>query len=386
MTDARVLPDGREKRHASWLELFYDLLFVALFAQLAHGLVADPGLGTTFKVLGFFAPAWWAWVSYTVSSNLFGESGPGHRVLVLLNMGCLLLMTAGVASGLDGDVALYANGFAASRVVMLVLVAAWQLAHPDDRPPSASYICYSVSAVLWAVSIPLGTPGAYGLWAVSIGVELVIRIREQIGVQPSVGAVRFDIELLVERFGLLVIVALGEGVVQIAAAMAQIEPSSKVVMTGLAGFGILASLWSSYFDFASANMTVAFEDARVDPDPRHRAFALVRDVFVFGHFALVGAVLAASAGLGAIVGAAVTDTDFTGDLRLLCDALVVYVLVGAAISIRVTGEATRMIAGTLPCLAALAVVAAFADHFSPAVSLATVLAIMIAGRLGPDRP
>jgi low temperature requirement A protein (LtrA) len=106
------LLEGRRgvERHASWLELFFDLLFVALFSQLAHELVQDLRPAIVLGALGLFAPAWWAWVSYTVSTNLFGETGPGHRVLILGMMACLLVMIAGVSDAFTGDPVLYASG------------------------------------------------------------------------------------------------------------------------------------------------------------------------------------------------------------------------------------------------------------------------------------
>ena len=255
---------GRVTRHASWLELFYDLLFVALFSLLAHGLVADPGVGTTLRVLGLFAPAWWVWVSYTVSSNLYGEWGREHRLGTLGTMACLLPMTAGVAAALDGSPALYAGGFAASRLVLLGLVVVWQLRRPGEPPPRSSYVCYSVSAALWLASIPVGPPLGYGLWAVSLAVELAVRLREQVVAQRRHVAIPFDVELLAERFGLLVIVGLGEGVVQIAGALSHRHVSAGPVTAGIAGFVILATLWWGYFAFADGPGVGGYERGLVD--------------------------------------------------------------------------------------------------------------------------
>jgi low temperature requirement protein LtrA len=70
-------------------------------------------------VLGLFVPAWWVWVSYTVSGNLHGEWGVEHRLLTLATMACLVPMAAGVGPALDGTPGLYAAGFAASRLVLL---------------------------------------------------------------------------------------------------------------------------------------------------------------------------------------------------------------------------------------------------------------------------
>lgn len=371
----------RETRHASWLELFYDLLFVALFVQLAHGLLHDTSVGTTLKVLGLFAPAWWAWVSNTVSSNVFGEEGPAHRLMLLVTMACLLLMIGGVPDALDGDPGLYAAGYAAGRLVLLALVAAWHIAQPGAPRPTISYVLYSASALLWAVSIPLGAPGAYWLWAVSVGGELVVRVWERTRDQ-SQGTAVFDLDLLVERFGLLVIVALGEGVVQIASAVADAggDRDTTVVATGVAAFAVLAALWWTYFDFARD------EAAALERDPSH-AVAVTRDVFVFGHFVLVGAVLAASAGLGAIIDAAASGESASTSVGLLCDALVVYTLASAFIAWRLGGGPLRdLVVAALPTLGVLGVLAFVGDEVTPPVMLAAIVAAIAAGQLGRRRP
>lgn len=365
------------KRHASWLELFYDLLFVALFVQLAHGLVDEPSVATMLKVLGLFAPAWWAWVSSTVSSNVFGEEGPAHRLMVLATMACLLVMIGGVPDALDGDPGLYAAGFAASRLTLLALAAAWHVGRPDAGAPTVSYVTYSLSALLWVASIPLGTPGAYVLWALSIGGELVVRVWERARAEEE-GDAGIDVDLLVERFGLLVIVALGEGVVQIASAAADAEATTTVVVTGVAGFAILASLWWTYFDFASDEVR-ALEEA---PD---RRVGLARDVFVFGHFFLVGGVLAASAGLGEIVSAAAADsTDL--DLGLLCDALAVYTAASVVIAVRMGAAPRPLLLSAVPVVVVLAALALLGDDLTPPLALAAVFVTLAAGHLGRRRP
>jgi len=65
-----------EERHASWLELFFDLLFVAIVAQLAHGLVGHATGLRVLQVGGLFFAAWWVWVSFTYFSDVLEEEGP----------------------------------------------------------------------------------------------------------------------------------------------------------------------------------------------------------------------------------------------------------------------------------------------------------------------
>jgi low temperature requirement protein LtrA len=371
MTVPRARTGRAAPRHASWLELFYDLLFVALFAQLADGLVEDLRPAVALGAIGLFAPAWWAWVSYTVSTNLFGEAGPVDRLILLVNMASLLVMTAGVESAFDGDPSLYAGGFAASRLVLVLLVAIWQLRNPAARAPVGSYFCYSTSVLLWGISIPLGPPAAYFLWALSIAIELAVRLREQTGARRA-AMPALDVALLVERFGLLVIVALGEGVVQVATAMADAHGSSRAVITGVAAFVVLAALWWGYFDFASNTITPRF---REQP---HHTIGFARDVFVLGHLVLVGAIVTLSAGLGVIVSASATDEAYRSALNLTCDGLALYLVTTTLMSMRLGMRFSASMFILLPPLAVVGIAVAIGDRATPAVPV-FVLGAALAG-------
>jgi low temperature requirement protein LtrA len=360
-----------EPRHASWLELFYDLLFVALFAQLAHGLNDDLRLTVALGAVGLFAPAWWAWVSYTVSTNLFGETEPAHRLLVVVNMVGLLLMTAGVPSAFAGDPVLYATGFALSRLVLLALVGLWHLQHRDAPAPLGSYLCYSASVLLWGISIPIGPPFAYVLWTVSLVVEIAVRLREQSAPHRD-GMPSLDVALLVERFGLLVIIALGEGVVQVASAMADAQESTTAVTTGIAAFAVVAALWWYYFDLASSTISAGFRAGR------NESVAITRDVFVLGHYFLVGAIVTLSAGLGSIVTAAAHDASFDGALLLVGDSLVVFLAGCTAISVRVHRGLVRSVRDVLPAVPLIAAALIVGDNARASVVLGAV-AIGLAG-------
>ena len=62
----RTLEDAGDERHATWLELFFDLVFVVAIAQLADGLAEDPSLRGFLIFAGLFVAVWWAWVGLHV--------------------------------------------------------------------------------------------------------------------------------------------------------------------------------------------------------------------------------------------------------------------------------------------------------------------------------
>jgi low temperature requirement protein LtrA len=306
-------------RHASWLELFYDLLFVAVVAQLAHGFLTDAG---PLTVVGLFVPAWWVWVSFTVFSNVSGSDRPSHRLAVLANMACLLVMAAGVGQALHGHPALFAAGYAASR---LVRVATWALAlrASGERPSVWAYAPQLLSAALWAASIPLPVPWCYLLWTVA----LVLEILPGLAIVGPRTNVRLDATHLVERFGLFAIIALGEGIAQIVVAMAGDTISGLVIADGVAAFALLAVMWWLYFDFGSAAAEMSL---KASPD---RAYLVGIWGFVVGHFLVVAGIMAIAAGLGQVVAADHSGASHLLGVRLVCAGLAAYLTNNAVLAL-----------------------------------------------------
>ena len=66
--------DEQGKR-VSWVELYFDLVFVLAVAQLAHLILAEPAMRSVWIALGLFFTLWWTWVGFAVLYNRLGASG-----------------------------------------------------------------------------------------------------------------------------------------------------------------------------------------------------------------------------------------------------------------------------------------------------------------------
>ena len=76
--------DGEaEGKRVSWVELYFDLIFVFAVGQAAHVIVVDPdwsGIGTA---LGLFVTLWWSWIGFVVLYNRHGEDRASRRLFLL---------------------------------------------------------------------------------------------------------------------------------------------------------------------------------------------------------------------------------------------------------------------------------------------------------------
>ncbi|MET9640921.1 low temperature requirement protein A [Streptomyces virginiae] len=324
---AQTVRQPHADRHAGWLELFFDLVFVAFAAQLSHSLHGDPGPRDFAVFLALYFPPWWMWINLTVSANLFEDDSPRRRLLMLSAMFCLAAMAAAVpeADGDAGRAAVYALGYAGTRLVLLGL---WW---PATRLPAALRVprwrplsyCL-VSALLWAASAAVSLPWRYAVWAVLLTAEMVLLLTARgRGVTG-----RLHTGHLVERVGLFVIIVLGESVIALVTSTDHAWTAQAGAVATL-GFVLLAVLWWSYFDFGSTSAELMLGSAEGS-----RAYLLARDVSGFLHFFVTAAVISMAAGLATAVEEAGHAHLPRGAVWALAGGLALYHLAHAGIAVR----------------------------------------------------
>ena len=67
-------------RKVSWRELFFDLVFVVIIAELSHKLASDVSLAGAGKYILLFLPAWWVWIGQTYYTERFETEGIENRL------------------------------------------------------------------------------------------------------------------------------------------------------------------------------------------------------------------------------------------------------------------------------------------------------------------
>jgi low temperature requirement protein LtrA len=240
----RTLEDQGE-RHATWLELFFDLVFVISIAEVVHTLEDYRSLGDVLGTAGLFVAVWWAWVGYTVYADRFDTDDLLHRVLVLAGMLAVIAMALSVHDALHGGSARFALTFVAVRGIVLLLNARARRHAAAARPLLNLYLAaFSIGASLWLVSVFVPEPARYLLWAVALTIELSAPWvgRHQIARAP------IHASHLVERFGLFTLIVLGESVISVAQGAAGAEWTAATLAAAVGGFLAVACLWWLYFD------------------------------------------------------------------------------------------------------------------------------------------
>lgn len=96
MPRLRVESDSERERHANWLELFFDLVFVVAITELSHTLEAHLTLTGLWQFVLLFIPCWWAWTLVTFYIDRFDADDVKHRLLILAAMLSILFLATNV--------------------------------------------------------------------------------------------------------------------------------------------------------------------------------------------------------------------------------------------------------------------------------------------------
>ena len=285
-------PGAHSGRRAHWLELFFDLVMVAYISQIAHTLHGDPSWVDAGVFFAFLAAAWWAWVNATVTMNLFGvRIAPSIWMTVTVAMVALGVMAAAVPDALGDRAAAFALGNAAIRVVWAV---PWFMKGRVSGTPWWRPVLYSVvPASLWVVSIAFAPPWQWVLWAIAVAIEIVLL--SFLGRQRKWLSEALDVDHLVERVGLLVVIVFGESIFTIISEL----DAHWTARSGLAAFlGFVAVSMLAWIFFGRASSAVALGLRRLQ---LRGSVGGLRDTVMYLPFVLVAGITLFASALGTAV-------------------------------------------------------------------------------------
>jgi low temperature requirement protein LtrA len=374
LTAARRPPRRRtvedtDDRHASALELFFDLVFVVAVAEVGETLSHDTSAIGYLHFGVLFIPVWWAWVGYTFYLDRFDTDDIVLRVTLLAAMLAVTWLAVEIPHAF-ADPTGAANFAAAYACVRLLLVALYVRADHHDpraRPLTRRYIAgFATGATVWLASVSVGEPARFVLWGLAIAIELTPPLL-------SSGAFRrvpFHVSHIPERFAAFTTIALGETVMLVATGMASDHLPTGAAVTAAFGFIAAACIWWLYFDFFDASPV----GARV----------LAPQAYAYGHLVVFTGITAAGVGTLHAIRAG-SGTLAAGGRWALCGGAAAYLLAIALIHVvsaqrwRETPIWSRL--GTTALLAALAAAGASipADALTIAVAASLIGAILTHG-------
>ena len=325
--------EGHEPgRKVTWLELFFDLIFVAAVSQVGAPLADDYSFAAFARLGLLFVLIWWAWHGHTTYATRFDSDDVIQRGLTLLQMFAATVMAINARDALDSrDAAGFAAAYAAMR---LLLVGQYVRARhiPESRALTTAYaIGFGAAAALWLTSAVVPTPMRFWLWAAALVVDFgtpLVTGRHLARVPP-------DSEHLPERFGLFTIILIGEAMVGVMRGMeSQPAWTREAAITAFLSMTSVFAIWWGYFDGSGATG---------ERPLRSRADIRRFHVWTYAHLPLYLGVLVFGVGLHHVITVAGVSHLHGEEIALLVSALAAAAASLVAISRASAGAAVHRI-------------------------------------------
>jgi low temperature requirement protein LtrA len=282
--------DDSEKRVAP-LELFFDLVFVFGLTQVTELMSENPtweGLGQ--GILAMVA-LWWAWAAYAWLTNYIAAEEGLERLLMFAVMGAMLIAALAVPHAFGDDALLFAVAYAVARWLHIFIFAEAN----EDIDTGQAIVRLARTALpsptllIVAGLVDDGTTRAV-IWIVALTIDLA---------GPLVFGVRgFRVSArhFAERFGLIVIIALGESIVAIGAGVSS-DLDAGIIVAAALGVVVSCALWWAYFDVWALITETRFRQAR-----GHSRILIARDVYSYLHLPMTAGIVLIALGIKKTIG------------------------------------------------------------------------------------
>ncbi|WP_245872793.1 low temperature requirement protein A [Deinococcus planocerae] len=242
-------PEGSGEQRVTWLELFFDLIFVTAFDQLAKRLGDAPTGGNLLVFVLMFTAVWWAWAGNTTFAARYGNDSRAYRwgtLVQLLTLGTLTLTLRGDLS--DTGMA-FGFAYTANRLVLVGMYLLTLRTHPQGAAFARGQVLgFGAAALFWFASAFLQGTAELLAWGVALTIDVLTPI---LGRARQRGALPHQ-EHLPERVGLLQIIALGGIVTEVVAGSRQQELRWFEQAPSLLALVAAVAMWRLYFEQARA--------------------------------------------------------------------------------------------------------------------------------------
>lgn len=379
-------PRSRDEHHrvSTPLELLFDLAIVIAIASAAAGLHhaisdAHASEGIVAFVFAFFA-VWWAWMNYTWFASAYDDGSAWFRILTMVIIFGALLLAAGVPALFAGKpFFLVWAGFVIMRAAQVVLWLSAAHGDPERRGTGLRYAAgIALAQVYWSGLFLSLAPGAavfIAAFVVGMIIELAVPAVAEHGSNTP-----WHRHHIVERYGLLTIIVLGECMLAAATALRradmQLSLGNPLLHIAVSAAVVTFAMWWAYF---SREEHLASHDY-------HRAFQ-----WGYAHAILFAAVAATGAGFAVLVDVVAGKAKVglrAGDIAVAVPVALYFATLWFIRDRYLRGFATRysLLAGAAAVLLCGLFLPAPLELMTLCAVLAVIARTVLAASLGTDKP
>ncbi|WP_433197764.1 low temperature requirement protein A [Nocardia sp. CA-107356] len=290
---ARLLPTA-EDASVTQLELFFDLVLVFAFTMVTDLAAHDTSAKNMLRAGLVLAVMWWLWIAYSWLGNVVRADEGIARVAMFIAMGGGFLAALTIPEafkdlrgGWYGPL-VFAVAY---LIVRLVHLGMFLLASAEDAQLRKQVLRWSLGSItigttLLVIAAMTSGTAQIVLWIAAIAGDMgwTLLAGEDWRVNS---ASHFS-----ERYGLIIIVALGESIVSIGIGVAGLPISWPIAVGSLLGLAVSGLLWWAYFDVAA--LAVEHELRHAEGE---RQVKIARNSYTFWHFPMIAGIILLSLGL-----------------------------------------------------------------------------------------
>ena len=268
---------GSEEQNVTFVELFFDLVFVYSVTQVV-GLLHHGGATAILEAVLVFWMVWWAWTQFTWTLNTANTVHTGVQCCALLATGVAFFMAIAVPDAFHGRGLWFAVCYVIVRCIGLGIHAWVSWRDEANREAVRGFALTSIPGMALALAGGLlGGNWTFICWGAvlvfDVGAAFLSELR---------GSWRLHAEHFTERHGLFVIIALGETLIVAAGGVDHADWTASVLLDAGLAVGLACTLWWTYFTRAKPLLEMEFVAAKDLARTR-----MARDVYSLAHFPML---------------------------------------------------------------------------------------------------
>jgi low temperature requirement protein LtrA len=277
LDEAALEATEEAERRTSYLELFFDLVFVFAITQVTTLMLSDTSPGGFARSALVLAMVWWAWGGYAWMTNAIDLDEPLVRLAFLVGMAGSFMLALGVPGAYGEEGLWFVLPYFGVRLINVLLYLyglRFDPAHQAAMKKLAPY--FLIAPVVVTIGGVFDDPFRVWFWLVALAID--------VGGTLTVGGAGFRVSPshFAERYALFIIIALGESIVAIGVGAAGVERDADFAAAVAIAFLGVAALWWAYFDFVAGAVVRALRRASIAVRG-----PLARDLFTLFHYPIV---------------------------------------------------------------------------------------------------
>jgi low temperature requirement protein LtrA len=251
-----VLRSRDAHARVTYVELFFDLVFVFAVTQLSHTLLEHLSLTGALQTLLLLLAVWWVWIYTCWFTNWADPDRTAVRVMLFVLMLAGLALSAAIPGAFGDQGLLFASAYAFMQVARTVFMCAALRRHDERNFRNFRRIaCWlALSAVFWLAGGFAAGAERVALWVIALGIEYLAPVAGF--AVPGLGRStttdwKIDGAHMAERCALFVIIALGESILITGATAAKLPATAATTAAFVAAFVGSVAMWWIYFNIGA---------------------------------------------------------------------------------------------------------------------------------------